>query len=74
MPRSYTIEFDSYVNGGLPITVKARMHPPEPDIGINYWQPEPALYWRSGKPLSDNVRVSEKDWDRIMRECMEYRE
>ena len=69
MSRAYNVEFESHVRGGLPIIVKARMYPPEPEIGIFHWQAEPLICWPSGKPLSDNVRISPDDWERICREC-----
>ena len=70
MPRH--AEFETTIKGGLPVLVKARIHPPETDIGINQWQPEPELFWLNGKPLS--IDVPRKDMERIEDECLENME
>lgn len=67
MPRY--VEFETTIKGGLPVIVKALLHPPEPDIGIFDWQPEYELHWLKGKPCY--LKISEDDHERIMEECLD---
>lgn len=63
------VEFETTIKGGLPVIVKAILHPPEPDVGIFYWQPEYEMFWLKGKPCY--LEISEGDHDRIMEECID---
>jgi len=65
-------EFETTIKGGLPVLVKARIYPPEYDVGIFSWQPEPEFFWTSGKPLS--IDVPKSDMERIEDECLENME
>lgn len=63
------VEFETTVKGGLPVLVKATIFPPEPDIGIDQWQPEFDLFWLKGKPCY--IDIPQRDMDRISDECLE---
>lgn len=62
-------EFETTINGGLPVLVKAVIHPPEPDVGIFDWQPEFDIFWIRGGRC--NINLSDADWRRIENECLE---
>lgn len=69
-----TVEFDSSVKGGLPVCVVARIHPPEPDVGIfNHTAEIVSVHWTSGKEISDGVyaSISTDDWLRLEDEALE---
>lgn len=63
------VEFETTIKGGLPVLVKAVLHPPEPDVGILGWQPEYELFWLKGKPC--RLEISDEDNERIMYECID---
>lgn len=62
-------EFETTIRGGLPVVVKAVIHPPERDIGIFEWQPEFELFWPKGGLIC--FPIPEADERRIERECLE---
>ena len=71
--RSMTIQFDSVVKGGLPVTVVASIYGPERDVGIfSHWAEIDNLLWQStGKPITKYVfdSIPESDIDRLIDEA-----
>lgn len=63
------VEFETTIKGGLPVLIEAVMHPPEPDVGVNYWQPEFRLFWLKGGECF--IDISDADQERIEEECRE---
>ena len=69
--RPYTTSGEARILGGLPVYYEARIHPPEPDIGIDYPQVEVlSLQWLSGHPLPQhmNARI---DWATLQQDIVE---
>lgn len=55
---STTVHFTSYIKGGLPVEVEARIHPSEPDVGIFEPQVEiEDIRWpgKKGKTVPDKL-------------------
>lgn len=71
---SERIQFEDRVLGGLPVLVKARIYPAEPDVGIFSEQVEiEEVCWLSGKPLSDkvNARITTDDIEALQLAALE---
>lgn len=74
MPRSfrpYSIEGTARILGGLPVLYKARIYPPEPDVGIDHPQVEvQSLTWLSGHSLPQHMddRI---DWETLIEDIRE---
>jgi len=69
--RPYTTAGEVRILGGLPVYYEAKIHPPEPDIGIDYPQVEIlSLQWLSGHDLPAHMddRI---DWETLQRDIIE---
>lgn len=63
------VEFETTIKGGLPVIVKAVLHPPEPDVGIFEWQPEiHSIEWLKGSKIKFDI--DDFDWQKIQDECL----
>lgn len=74
MARS--VEFESTVKGGLPVSVFASIYPPEPDVGIFYPQVEITdIKWigKKGKSVPDCIwdHAEKHDFDRLEMEALD---
>ncbi len=72
-PMSYTVEFDSEVAGGFPVTVIATMQRAEPDVGImGDYAEEFEILTRKGMPAPFiEKKITEDDWSRLAYEAEE---
>lgn len=70
MTRTTEVEFETTINGGLPVVVAAKIHPAEPDVGILDGQPEFELFWIGGGACK--INISDADWARIELECLDH--
>jgi hypothetical protein len=71
---SRATSFESTVLGGLPVWVEARVHRPEPDVGIFHEQVEiEDICWLSGKTLPPKVqdRIKDDDIERLQYEALD---
>lgn len=69
MTRTRTVWFGSTVKGGLPVSVTAKIHPAEPDIGIFGEQVEiTSITFPRGGEVPN---VSESDEQRLQEEALE---
>jgi hypothetical protein len=59
-----TVEAEARILGGLPVLVYGRVHPPEPDVGVDYPTPEiDDIAFLSDHPITDAMwkRISESE-------------
>lgn len=67
-------EIETTIKGGLPVIVRASVHPAEPDVGIFTKQVDiDDICWLSGKSVSRKIynSISAEDFERIATEVIE---
>ena len=71
------VEFDTHILGGLPVTVRADVCPPESDVGIDHsYAANLEFFWGTGKsyrPLPQSMynKLSARDWDLLEEEALD---
>lgn len=71
--RPTKVEFDATVCGGFPVTVRANVYPPEPDVGI--FSPQAEVQDIRSLHLTDATFVARKmkdaDWEALAQRAVE---
>lgn len=71
------VEFETRILGGLPVIVRAKILPAEPDVGIfSRWVDDFDIFWprKPYKSIPDKVynRISSRELDNIREEALEH--